>query len=803
MQGSKLDSVFTNFAIPFENSEFRPFTDDRDNDVKLVGGGLFGTGDSANGYVTPGGSLSRRPPFTNGGIFGTGAQSVISGKRIDYVWIYETLPSTAGVVYQYLLLTVFNLTTSLWEMYYESITTGGNLTLFTNTRNCNDSTAPHKVVFSRGLAYIKGFPGSGDKLGTIIFDGSNGSVAYRLWGLLGPTTPARITGVTNKLNGALTDTATTVTVDSTTGFSGTGTIQIDTEEITYGGTTATTFTGCTRAANGTTAAAHDDDSRVLQRDWSASAHKVDVNLGWQYTYTYKSIQGHESNSADIEYNPDLLPSNTLPFFDKRPKITVQGHADTTNIPKICIYRTADGGGSFLFLEEITNTGAGSITYEDKNLGSGASGATKEDPIPDIKLDKDRIAPSLTSNSPPPTVNPPLVVGTDTPSINVTKIVSFAQRLWMAIDNVLYRSGEEQITTGIPEEAWPSGTFGAFDKYSDRIISLEATNSALYVLGTRFIRILTGSNEETFSTRVICSHAGMDPSNPNASVSFLDRVAYMTNDARVMVINGEYVDLISEPITAMVRQNSAVQFHFYASGNLQWLVCMDAKRLAGLYSTTYIYDWSRSSSERRDFWFPPWQGALSALFTGSISTIIPLCGSAYDPAGATKSSGLVTADFAQQAGTFVDSIRNNGSWDTSGFALRVFVRTFKNPAGNHINSAAVPHTTTTLAKIKLDYFTGSDTAYLTGFYDNSNLSNGTILDSMRLATVSRRPASVGYSSNEWEPYRVCDDFGLSINQGLLAIPPAVVTAPTTYMRLDRLAISFAPGAGPDTSGEQDG
>ena len=51
-----------------------------------------------------------------------------------------------------------------------------------------------------------------------------------------------------KLNGALSDSATTITVDSTGVFSSSGTIQIGSEKITYTNTTSTTFTGCTRVA---------------------------------------------------------------------------------------------------------------------------------------------------------------------------------------------------------------------------------------------------------------------------------------------------------------------------------------------------------------------------------------------------------------------------------------------------------------------------------------------------------------------------------------------------------------------------
>lgn len=70
-----------------------------------------------------------------------------------------------------------------------------------------------------------------------------------------------------QLNGVTTTTATTLTVDSTSGFPTSGTIFIynstnGTEAITYTGTTSTTFTGCTRAANSTTATAHADNSYV-------------------------------------------------------------------------------------------------------------------------------------------------------------------------------------------------------------------------------------------------------------------------------------------------------------------------------------------------------------------------------------------------------------------------------------------------------------------------------------------------------------------------------------------------------------
>lgn len=68
------------------------------------------------------------------------------------------------------------------------------------------------------------------------------------------------------LNGGITDVATTITVDDTTGFKSAGTIRIGNELIDYTGTTATTFTGCTRAQYDTTASSHSDNSAVYERE---------------------------------------------------------------------------------------------------------------------------------------------------------------------------------------------------------------------------------------------------------------------------------------------------------------------------------------------------------------------------------------------------------------------------------------------------------------------------------------------------------------------------------------------------------
>ena len=64
------------------------------------------------------------------------------------------------------------------------------------------------------------------------------------------------------LDGGINDSVTTITVDSTEDFPSAGTINIGSEKISYTGVTSTTFTGCTRGADSTSAASHSDNAEV-------------------------------------------------------------------------------------------------------------------------------------------------------------------------------------------------------------------------------------------------------------------------------------------------------------------------------------------------------------------------------------------------------------------------------------------------------------------------------------------------------------------------------------------------------------
>ena len=91
------------------------------------------------------------------------------------------------------------------------------------------------------------------------------------------------------LNGAVNASVTTLTLDSTAGFETAGTVTIDDEQITYTGKSSTQFTGCTRAANSTTAASHSDGVVVTRtKKWynitrSSGAYDTSTSENWAGT----------------------------------------------------------------------------------------------------------------------------------------------------------------------------------------------------------------------------------------------------------------------------------------------------------------------------------------------------------------------------------------------------------------------------------------------------------------------------------------------------------------------------------------
>ena len=128
-------------------------------------------------------------------------------------------------------------------------------------------------------------------------------------GYWGGTIP---TSVTTQLDGAINNSVTTITVDDTSAFPTSGRIDIDTELITYTGKTATTFTGCVRGANGSTAASHSDNAVVTNAtdwvDWGEESNTAAVTLApasWSLDNFGQILVATIKNGQTFSWNPSV------------------------------------------------------------------------------------------------------------------------------------------------------------------------------------------------------------------------------------------------------------------------------------------------------------------------------------------------------------------------------------------------------------------------------------------------------------------------------------------------------------------
>ena len=102
-------------------------------------------------------------------------------------------------------------------------------------------------------------------------------------GSTGPSASTALSGTLStiaftSLTADLTSSAVTVSVVSTSGFGATGSILIESEVISYTGVTSTSFTGCTRGASGTTAAAHTGALGVSQYTTSVTINCTSASV---------------------------------------------------------------------------------------------------------------------------------------------------------------------------------------------------------------------------------------------------------------------------------------------------------------------------------------------------------------------------------------------------------------------------------------------------------------------------------------------------------------------------------------------
>lgn len=416
--------------------------------------------------------------------------------------------------------------------------------------------------------------------------------------------------------------------------------------------------------------------------WSASSNDVDVLVGWKYVYTWETTTGHESSRSPLERDPAQEPSDTGAFTNKIPNITVQGHADTTNIPYINIYRTYDGGGTFLFVERITNTGAGSISYLDTNR-TGTPG----NPKLDSQLDSERPAPSLTSNYPPPTVEEG-TIGTDTVERS-SPLVYWSSRIWYSVGRNLYFSGNDEILAGNIEEAFPGGaTTGNRFRMKGGIKSLIPTVESLVASTGKETVEFRGAARADIEGRDILSSVGASGQR-TGSVGLEGYSFWLDQHNRVRAMQNRGTTILSDPLNREVLDaldsQTTLSLAVYQAPRIDWLVLALHDLGTPANSRWWVLDLSRLS--QGPLWSPPWTKNTTA-----ICTAITEAGTSYLYAATFDGTDASLAVYSDS--TYADL--------GTGFAFSIDTNLFTIPDGNHVHRLAKTRMMANLAEVKIGY-----------------------------------------------------------------------------------------------------
>ena len=176
----------------------------------------------------------------------------------------------------------------------------------------------------------------------------------------------------------------TVTVKSTTSFNSSGSFVIDSEEFTYTGITATTFTGVTRATNSTSAAAHDPSSdttrKVVSETWTV--RDTGRTNASKYSFERFNYDNNEKIVLVDGTNAPVVLNTSLATTDVS-TASVAGASIVASYREHMFYAGMSGTPQELVF---------SVPFDEDNFasGSGAGSVKVDDTIVGLKVFRDAL-----------------------------------------------------------------------------------------------------------------------------------------------------------------------------------------------------------------------------------------------------------------------------------------------------------------------------------------------------------------------------------------------------------------------------
>ncbi len=635
---------------------------------------------------------------------------------------------------------------------------GSGTSAITDIRNVNGSSLPIEMATSSGKLYYKGFTDTHgkDPLQSAIYNAVNNTTTY--WGILGPTVPTAVSA----------GTASTYTFTVNYGW--------------YYVYTWKTLTGQesnrsplqldpSKTSSSTGAIANACPSVIVQ----GHADTVNVPTISIYRSTdgggnfYKVEDITNTGSGNITYvdrnYPDGLTVPAQPYPDAA--------LDTTKISPTLVSNSPPPAVAFEDTAIATLNGAitnsattltlnGSFNGQAIFINGVSIGSVKLDYT--ITIDQEQIKVTTVGISPTivrgingtvakahangASVRYTPITGIDPPQ-QCTPIVKYASRLWYGIGNILFYSGNEEISAGVPEECWPSGLNGNFYRFTSPITNVIATSEALYIICTESISWLKGYTKDSFQVVDIFTDIGGIVDHPRSICTADKSIVFLTSDYRVCMARGLKRDFLSDQLSSEIK--TAIQTNLckitlcrHQNQEKDLLVVLAAPpNQTGTLSDTlckqWVYDFNQSDS---GLWNAPWNipamSAVSAPLTVGTGTSANYL---FWGCFLNAQNGSVSfTDF-----TFATSGDFQYGATSKEFSCFYTISLVRNPTGNHVNMLREPGMVSVLHAIKLDRtkFTSDTDPVVTYYLDNSTGSGGTSNSSPEIPP--RRVQSTGYTT----------------------------------------------------------
>lgn len=247
------------------------------------------------------------------------------------------------------------------------------------------------------------------------------------------------------------------------------------------------------------------------------------------------LEGQQVQVTAVD-QPVGTQNTQFQFYFNTPNYAATAETGTATFNAVEIYRTSDGGGTYLFTGAVTNPGA-NIFWEF------------DDFTVDADLDELLIAPLSHLNDPPPGAP-----GSTITTAVGTLMTYWNGRLWMAVGNYVYFDAGPDCTNGVPEEAWPPAY--RF-QYAGPVLGIERASdgaSLIVYLADRTAQIAGGPETIAFYSIDFLSNFGI--SSTNAVFRDGSVLGQFTTQAQYLQLLGEQKQDIGEHIGDYLAANVA-------------------------------------------------------------------------------------------------------------------------------------------------------------------------------------------------------------------------------------------------------